>query len=81
MNCFHFVALIIFELETICIWFQDTASLGVVVVRHRGYTATVKVVGDVKSRKNHLEDIEIQDQPDGGANALNINRFALRFLV
>lgn len=82
MNYFFLVNFIIFEVETIRFWFQDTSSLGVVVVRHRGYTATVKVVGDVKSKSGHIEDIEIQDQPDGGANALNINRFEhLYFLV
>lgn len=54
---------------------QDTSSLSVVVVQHCGYTATVKVVGDVKSGRGHLQDIEIDDQLDGGANALNINRF------
>ena len=52
---------------------HDTSSLGVVVVRHFGYTAIVKVVGDVKRRKFMDQDIEIDDQPDGGANALNIN--------
>ena len=66
---------VIFEHEAICLCFQDTSSLGIVVVRHRGYTATVKVVGDVKSGRNHIKDIEIEDQPDGGANALNVNRF------
>ena len=54
---------------------QDTSSLGVVNVRHCGYTATVKVVGNVKKAKFHAQDIEIDDQPDGGANALNVNRF------
>ncbi|KAG6429948.1 hypothetical protein SASPL_108005 [Salvia splendens] len=57
---------------------HDTSSLGVVVVRHCGYTATVKVVGDIKSGRN-LKDVEIEDQPDGGANALNIN--SLRVLL
>ncbi|KAL0354827.1 UNVERIFIED_CONTAM: protein TSS [Sesamum radiatum] len=52
---------------------HDTSSLGVVVVRHCGYTATVKVVGEVKKGKSLLQDIDIEDQPDGGANALNIN--------
>ncbi|PIN14359.1 hypothetical protein CDL12_13021 [Handroanthus impetiginosus] len=52
---------------------QDTSSLGAVVVRHCGYTATVKVVGDVKKGKSLLQDIDIEDQPDGGANALNVN--------
>ena len=54
---------------------QDTSSLGVVIVRHCGYTATVQVVGDVKKRKLMAQDIEIDDQPDGGANSLNVNRF------
>jgi len=49
--------------------------LAVVVVHHCGYTATVKVVGNVNMRKLKVGDIEINDQPDGGANALNINRF------
>lgn len=48
------------------------------VVRHCGYTAIVKVVGDVKRKKFMAQDIEIDDQPDGGANALNINRLDLK---
>lgn len=51
------------------------SSLAVVVVHHCGYTATVKVVGNVNVRKPEVRDIEIDDLPDGGANALNINRF------
>ncbi|GMQ08986.1 hypothetical protein CsSME_00052497 [Camellia sinensis var. sinensis] len=58
---------------------RDTSSLGVVVVRHCGYTAIVKIVGDVKRRKCMAQDIHIDDQPDGGANALNIN--SLRVLL
>lgn len=69
------------EYEIIILCFQDTSSLGVVIVRHCGYTATVKVVGDIKSGRN-LKDVEIEDQPDGGANTLNVNRFVqLSFLV
>ncbi|KAF2301396.1 hypothetical protein GH714_023614 [Hevea brasiliensis] len=52
---------------------HDTSSLGIVIVRHCGYTATVRVVGDVKKRNCRAQDIEINDQPDGGSNALNIN--------
>ncbi|KAK7294066.1 hypothetical protein RJT34_16949 [Clitoria ternatea] len=52
---------------------HDTSSLAVVFVHHCGYTATVKVVGNVNLRKPKIRDIEIDDQPDGGANALNIN--------
>ncbi|XP_044485664.1 protein TSS-like [Mangifera indica] len=58
---------------------HDTSSLGIVIVRHCGYTAIVKVVGDVKKEKFEAQDIEIEDQQDGGANALNIN--SLRFLL
>ncbi|XVF26533.1 hypothetical protein REPUB_Repub14bG0025400 [Reevesia pubescens] len=58
---------------------EDTSSLGTVIVRHCGYTAIVKVVGDVKKEKSGAQDIEIDDQPDGGANALNIN--SLRALL
>ncbi|RDX66608.1 Protein TSS, partial [Mucuna pruriens] len=58
---------------------HDTSSLGIVVVHHCGYTATVKVVGNVNIRKPKVRDIEIDDQPDGGANALNIN--SLRLLL
>lgn len=38
----------------------------------------MKVVGNVKKKKFDAQDIEIDDQPDGGANALNINRFELQ---
>ncbi|XVF24750.1 hypothetical protein REPUB_Repub13aG0153900 [Reevesia pubescens] len=58
---------------------HDTSSLGTVIVGHCGYTAIVKVVGDVKKKKSGAQDIEIDDQPDGGANALNIN--SLRVLL
>ncbi|XP_015870545.3 protein REDUCED CHLOROPLAST COVERAGE 3 isoform X1 [Ziziphus jujuba] len=58
---------------------RDTSSLGVVNVRHCGYNATVKVVGNVKRRKLEGQDIEIDDQPDGGANSLNLN--SLRVLL
>ncbi|XP_017407554.1 protein REDUCED CHLOROPLAST COVERAGE 3 isoform X2 [Vigna angularis] len=58
---------------------HDTSSLTVVVVHHCGYTATVKVVGNVNMRKPKVRDIEIDDQLDGGANALNIN--SLRMLL
>lgn len=54
---------------------QDTSTLGVVVVRHCGYTAIVKVAADVNWGTNLIPlDIEIDDQAEGGANALNVNR-------
>ena len=52
--------------------------MSTVIVRLCGYTATVKVVGNVKKKRFDAQDIEIDDQPDGGANALNINRFELQ---
>lgn len=54
---------------------HDSNSLGVVVVRQCGYTAIVKAVGDLKKGKRMAQDIEIDDQLDGGANALNVNSF------
>ena len=45
------------------------------VVRHCGYTAVVKVSDEVNWEGNPIpQDIDIEDQPDGGANALNVNR-------
>ncbi|KAJ8560666.1 hypothetical protein K7X08_022526 [Anisodus acutangulus] len=58
---------------------HDTSSLGMVVVKHCGYTAIVKVVGDIQVNRSLPQDIKIDDQPDGGANALNIN--SLRLLL
>lgn len=50
---------------------RDISALGTVTLRYCGYTATVRVVGDVKKKFEH-HDIEVDDQPDGGANALNV---------
>ncbi|PRQ50579.1 putative clustered mitochondria protein [Rosa chinensis] len=58
---------------------HDTPSLGVVNVRHCGYIATVKVVGKIKKGSCEAKDIDIEDQPDGGANSLNVN--SLRVLL
>ncbi|KAK9066295.1 hypothetical protein SSX86_013616 [Deinandra increscens subsp. villosa] len=58
---------------------HDTSSMGTVFVRHCGYIATVKIVGDIKKSKFMSQDIVIDDQPEGGANALNIN--SLRALL
>lgn len=55
---------------------QDTSTLGVVVIRHCGYTAIVKVAKEVNWGENPIpRDIYIGDQPEGGANALNVNRY------
>ncbi|CAK9172049.1 unnamed protein product, partial [Ilex paraguariensis] len=59
---------------------HDTSTLGVVVVRHCGYMAVVKVAAEVNWDGNTIpQDINIEDQPDGGANALNVN--SLRMLL
>ncbi|CAN6449876.1 unnamed protein product [Victoria cruziana] len=59
---------------------QDTATLGVVIVRHCGYTAVVKVADHTGNHDDHAaEDIDIVDVPNGGANALNVN--SLRVLL
>ncbi|KAM3336899.1 protein REDUCED CHLOROPLAST COVERAGE 2 isoform X1 [Capsicum galapagoense] len=59
---------------------HDTSTLGVVVVRHCGYTAIVKVAAEVNWGTSPIpQDIEIDDQAEGGANALNVN--SLRMLL
>ncbi|KAF7838111.1 protein TSS [Senna tora] len=59
---------------------HDTPTLGVVIVRHCGYTAVVSVSAKVDWEGNPIPlDIDIEDQPEGGANALNVN--SLRMLL
>lgn len=46
------------------------------VIRHCGYTAVVKVSDEVNWEGKPIpQDIDIEEQPEGGANALNVNRF------
>ncbi|KAK3143557.1 hypothetical protein QOZ80_4AG0301790 [Eleusine coracana subsp. coracana] len=64
---------------------KDTSTLGVVIVKHCGYTVTVKVSGRTKDsndgkRNSDISDnfdgtfnLDVPDQPDGGSNALNVN--------
>jgi len=58
---------------------QDITTLGVVVVRYCGYVVAVKVEGGENENVNSssYQSIELFDQPDGGANALNINWYFL----
>ncbi|KVI11750.1 hypothetical protein Ccrd_009842, partial [Cynara cardunculus var. scolymus] len=59
---------------------HDTSTLGVVVVRHCGYTAVVKVAAEVNwDGKPIPQDVDVEDQPEGGAHALNVN--SLRMLL
>ncbi|XP_074561028.1 LOW QUALITY PROTEIN: protein REDUCED CHLOROPLAST COVERAGE 1-like [Curcuma longa] len=59
---------------------HDISTLGVVTVRYCGYIAIVKVNYHEESEVNlPLQGVEIKDQPNGGANALNIN--SLRMLL
>lgn len=50
-----------------------------VVVKHCGYTAVVQVPVDAQLTTVSLaqHDIDIEDQPEGGSNALNVNRLVL----
>ncbi|GJX78920.1 hypothetical protein Tco_0327069 [Tanacetum coccineum] len=52
---------------------HDTNSMSTVFVRHCVETTTVKIVGDIKKAKFMSQEIVIDDQPQGRANALNIN--------
>ncbi|KAJ6673434.1 hypothetical protein OIU85_012439 [Salix viminalis] len=59
---------------------HDTPTLGVVVVQHCGFTAIVKVSSEVNWEGKPIpQDIAIEDQPEGGANSLNVN--SLRMLL
>lgn len=60
---------------------HDITTLGVVYVRYCGYVVVVKVEGvdDEKVNSSSHQNNELFDQPEGGANALNIN--SLRFLL
>ena len=54
---------------------QDISSLGLVNLRYGGYIVTVKVEAKEHVSVDSLSPmIESFDQPEGGANALNINR-------
>ncbi|GMI75932.1 FLOURY ENDOSPERM LIKE 2, REDUCED CHLOROPLAST COVERAGE [Hibiscus trionum] len=58
---------------------HDTSTLGVLNVRYCGYIAFVKVEGRENEKSSRpSQSIELE-QPEGGANALNIN--SLRFLL
>ncbi|XP_050237730.1 protein REDUCED CHLOROPLAST COVERAGE 1 [Mercurialis annua] len=58
---------------------HDIATLGIVNVRYCGYIAVVKVEGrEEKIISHQSQNIELE-QPEGGANALNIN--SLRLLL
>ncbi|XP_062220553.1 protein REDUCED CHLOROPLAST COVERAGE 2-like [Phragmites australis] len=60
---------------------HDTATIGVVVVKHCGYTAVVQVPVDTQLATASLaqQNIHIEDQPEGGSDALNVN--SLRMLL
>lgn len=54
---------------------QDVSTLGVVNVRYCGYIAVVKVEGKDEKVSSPSQGSELLDQPEGGANALNIGRY------
>jgi protein TIF31 len=54
---------------------QDVDSLGIINLRFYGYIAVAKINGIDKTKViSSIKPIDIADQPEGGANALNINR-------
>uniref|UniRef100_A0A0E0LJT5 Clu domain-containing protein n=1 Tax=Oryza punctata TaxID=4537 RepID=A0A0E0LJT5_ORYPU len=59
---------------------HDVESLGIVNLRYCGYVAVAKVINIEKAKVNtSIKPIDITDQPEGGAHALNIN--SLRMLL
>lgn len=67
--------------QCLTFWMQDIVTLGIVNVRYGGYVAVVKVEGrEEKNVSPPSQSIELE-QPEGGANALNINRFLPSFAM
>ncbi|XP_027353234.1 protein TSS-like [Abrus precatorius] len=60
---------------------HDISTLGIINVRYCGYVVIVKVEGGENENVNFssYQSTELFDQPEGGANALNIN--SLRLLL
>ncbi|TVT96682.1 hypothetical protein EJB05_58104 [Eragrostis curvula] len=59
---------------------HDVDSLGIINLRYCGYVAVAKVNNiDKTNVSSFIKPINIADQPEGGANALNIN--SLRMLL
>ncbi|KAL6639123.1 hypothetical protein ACP70R_022853 [Stipagrostis hirtigluma subsp. patula] len=59
---------------------HDVESLGIINLRYCGYVAVAKVNNIDKTKLNSsIKPINITDQPEGGAHALNIN--SLRMLL
>ncbi|XP_027073382.1 protein REDUCED CHLOROPLAST COVERAGE 1-like [Coffea arabica] len=61
---------------------HDIATLGFVIIRFCGHIVTVKVQGrEDENLGPPLQSLELLAQPEGGANALNINRLRLMVLL
>ncbi|MQM15558.1 hypothetical protein Taro_048505 [Colocasia esculenta] len=58
---------------------HDVATLGTINVRYCGYVAVVKVNRNENRTGSLQQRVDIEDQPEGGANALNVN--SLRLLL
>ncbi|CAM6015800.1 unnamed protein product [Sphagnum balticum] len=59
---------------------HDTQMLGTVIVRHRGFIAIVEAAGtSIESGEVLPTDLAVEEHPEGGANALNLN--SLRTLL
>ncbi|KAH8948171.1 hypothetical protein BDL97_11G082400 [Sphagnum fallax] len=58
---------------------HDSATLGVVIVRHKGYTVLVEAVSSDVDAGELPSEVVVEDQIEGGANALNVN--SLRTLL
>lgn len=53
-----------------------------VIVKHCGYTAVVQVpVNTELTTSVAQQEIHIEDQPEGGSNALNVNRLVVGTLI
>ncbi|XP_010474724.1 PREDICTED: protein TSS-like isoform X2 [Camelina sativa] len=58
---------------------HDVATLGTISLKYCGYIAVVKIEKESEELSPPSQIVDLLEQPEGGANALNIN--SLRFLL
>lgn len=65
---------ICYSLFNNCLWTQDVATLGTISLKYCGYISVVKIEKENEKLSPPSQIVDLLEQPEGGANALNINR-------
>lgn len=53
---------------------QDVDTLGTISLKYCGYISVVKIEKESEKLSPPSQIVDLLEQPEGGANALNINR-------